>query len=105
MKEDWKPIKKSNKAIPVFSESRKERNKKYKILRDEYFLEHPVCEFPGCNSNDITLHHGKGRNGDLLFDKRWFKSLCLIHHRFVEDFPLEAQKLGLSFSRLNKKYE
>lgn len=92
---DKKPIKKvSNKML--------EHLKEYRKRRDEYFKENPICEFPYCGSRDITLHHSKGRNGSLLTDKAWFKSLCQKHHMFVEENPNEAQILGLSFKRLDK---
>lgn len=93
-----------NKSKPIapISNKRKEALKRYRRLRDRYFIDHPVCEYPECDSTDITLHHGKGRCGAFLTDKRYFKSLCLKHHQFVEENPLTAQKLGLSFKRLDK---
>lgn len=103
LKKDIKPNgKRKAKRINPISEKQKERLKRYRINRDEYFEENPICQFPDCNSRDITLHHMAGKIGDLLFDKRWFKSLCFTHHRFVEENPLESQKLGLSKKRLDK---
>ncbi len=93
---------KKPKPISPISNSRKEALKRYRRLRDKYFLDHPVCEFPECNSKNITLHHMRGRIGAFLTDKRYFKSLCMKHHRFVEENPLEAIKLGLSQKRLDK---
>lgn len=93
---------KKKKSISPISNSRKEALKHYRRLRDKYFLEHPVCEFPECNSKDITLHHMRGRIGAFLTDKRYFKSLCMKHHRFIEENPSEAIKLGLSQKRLDK---
>lgn len=91
-----------SKPIANFSKSRVEALKKYRRLRDKYFIEHPICEFPDCTSKNITLHHSRGRIGCFLTDKRFFKSLCPKHHRFVEENPTEAQKLGLSQKRLDK---
>lgn len=93
-------ISKPKKPINQISNKRKEALKRYRRLRDKYFIDHPICEFKGCNSQNITLHHMKGRIGCFLTDKRYFKSLCLTHHRFVEDNPLEAIKMGLSFKRI-----
>lgn len=90
---------KPKKPISPISKNRIEALKKYRRLRDKYFKDNPICEFKGCYSKDITLHHAKGRIGSFLTDKRYFKSLCLTHHRFVEDNPLEAIKMGLSFRR------
>lgn len=93
----------SRKAIKPISDKQAARLRKYRIARDEYFKENPVCEYPGCSSRNITLHHGAGRIGDLLFDKRWFKSLCgglNGHHTWAEDHPEDAKAIGLSFDRL-----
>lgn len=89
------------KPIKKFSANKLEALKKYRKLRDKYFEEHPVCEFPGCNSKEITLHHSRGRTGSFLTDVTFFKSLCLDHHRYVEEHPKEAQRMGLSQSRLS----
>lgn len=94
-----KPVK-----IAPISRNRQEALKKYRRLRDKYFEENPVCEFPGCNSREITLHHMRGRIGAFLTDKRYFKSLCWNHHRFVEENPTEAKELGLSESRLSENH-
>lgn len=70
-----------------------ERNNKYKILRDEYMKNHPICEFEGCNNMEITLHHKSGRIGENLFKD--FCSLCMEHHNWVHDNPKEAKELKL----------
>lgn len=93
---------KTIKPISPISNKRKEALKRYRRLRDKYFLEHPVCEFPDCSSTNITLHHKKGRVGAFLTDKRYFKSLCMKHHRWVEENVTEAIKMGLSIKRLDK---
>lgn len=98
-------LKRSNKNINKVSQKQKERLKEYRIKRDEYFKLHPICEFPNCNSTDITLHHSKGRIGELLTDERYFKSLCFKHHRLIEENPYLAKELGLSFNRLDKNEE
>jgi len=86
--------------IKPISKNRLEALKRYRRLRDKYFEEHPVCEYPGCTSRDITLHHQRGRVGSFLTDKRYFKSLCWKHHEFVEQNPDVAKRLGLSLSRV-----
>lgn len=93
------------KIIKPVSGKQAARLRKYRIARDEYFKENPVCEYPGCSSRNITLHHGAGRIGDLLFDKRWFKVLCggvNGHHTWAELHPEEAKAIGLSFDRTDK---
>lgn len=95
-------VKKIYKIKPI-SKNRQDALKIYRKRREKYFKDHPVCEFPGCQSTDITLHHSKGRVGAFLTDKRWFKSLCWKHHKYCEENPIEAQKLGLSYKRLEKE--
>jgi hypothetical protein len=72
----------------------------YRVVRDEYLAEHPVCEYLGCNSTNITLHHKAGRCGSYLTNKDFFCSLCDKHHRFAELNPLHAKAIGLSEDRL-----
>lgn len=93
----FKPVK-----INPVSKNRKIALSKYEKEKKEYFKENPVCEFPECNSTEISLHHSKGRIGSLLTDKRYFKSLCWPHHKYVEENPEEAKRLNLSFLRLSK---
>jgi len=87
--------------IAPMSKNRAEQLKDYRKKRDE-FLKGKTCEFPGCTSNLVELHHVKGRVGSLLTDVRYFKALCRRHHRFAEENPLEALKMGVSVSRLAK---
>jgi len=94
-----KQLKKTAYIKPI-SDKRQEELKIYRKKRDQYFKENPVCEFPGCSSVEITLHHRAGRTGSLFIDERYFCSLCMTHHRWVEENPNEAKKLGLSLSRL-----
>lgn len=93
---------KSVTRIAGFSAKKIVELRTYRILRDEYFKEHPVCEFPGCCSTDVTLHHKKGRIGKLLTDIQYFCSLCQEHHLRVETHPKEAREMKLSFKRLDK---
>lgn len=89
-------------SIRKVSKKQSIKIREYKKVRDAYFEKHPNCEFPNCGSTDITLHHMKGRIGNDLTDDRYFKSLCLKHHNWVEENPKEAKELGLSVDRLTK---
>lgn len=97
----WLKHKPATKIKPV-SDTELKRLSKYRKARAEHFKEHPYCQYPGCTSPHITLHHGAGRIGDLLWNKRYFKSLCAPHHRWVEENATEAKSLKLSFDRTNK---
>ena len=89
-------------AIAPVSKKRLEALKKYRRIRDKFLAENPKCMYPGCNSGKVTLHHGKGRIGSFLTDKRFFKALCWPHHDYIERHPAEAKKLGLSYERNDK---
>jgi hypothetical protein len=86
--------------IKKVSSSRLKRLAIYRVVRDEYLAEHPVCEFRGCNSTKVTLHHKCGRVGANLIDKATFCSLCEKHHYFVEVNPTLAKVMGLSEDRI-----
>lgn len=88
--------------IKAVSNNRQEALKVYRRKRDKYLEEHPICEFPGCSSRIIQLHHKRGRIGAFLTDKRYFCSLCDNHHKWCHENDAEARKLGLLQSRLEK---
>ena len=90
------------KPIPKVSSRQIERLNLYKIAKGEHFKDYPNCQYPGCTARDRQLHHVCGRVGDLLFDKRYFKTLCDEHHKFVENNPTIAKEMGLSADRLDK---
>lgn len=96
------PIRLSTNPIRKQSKRYADQMRRYRRIRDKFLEDNPICMYPGCNSRDVTLHHGRGRTGAFLTDKRWFKSLCWKHHQHIETNPDLAKKLGLSFSRLSK---
>jgi hypothetical protein len=73
----------------------------YRVVRDKYLSEHPICEFHTCDCRVIELHHMAGRIGKLLTNPKYFKSLCREHHNYVELHPVEAKEMGLSIDRLS----
>ena len=95
-----KPTK--SKRIKPISDKQLIRLAEYRLVRDKYFKLNPICEFKGCYSTEITLHHKAGKIGDLLCDIRYFCSLCFHHHRIVEENPKLAKELNLSVDRLDK---
>lgn len=90
------------KGIKPVSDKQALRLKEYRKARDEHFKKYPVCQYPGCTSRQVQLHHAAGRVGKLLTDSQYFRSLCDKHHRQIELAPEEAKKLGLSVNRLDK---
>lgn len=109
-KSDWKEAKrkemnaflKKQKPIPKVSQKQVERLAKYRKVRDQFMKEHPNCQarLDGCTIKATDTHHAKGKVGDLLTDKRYFKALCRSCHNYVETHPEEAKKLELSANRL-----
>lgn len=96
------PLPKPKKQIRKFSNKSLDQLKRYRILRDKYLEENPICQYPGCKNREVTLHHKRGRQGAYLTDKRFFCALCWPHHQFIEQNPQIAYKLGLSLKRLEK---
>lgn len=72
----------------------------YRKVRDKFLKDNPVCQYPNCNSTEVTCHHPEGRIGNNLIDASKFKSLCWPHHKWCEENSIEAKKLGLSADRL-----
>jgi hypothetical protein len=89
------------KRIKSVSDKRLVKLAEYRVARDLYLRNHPVCEFYTCDCREVELHHGKGKIGELLTNPKYFKALCREHHIFVELKPIEAKELGLSFNRLD----
>ncbi len=84
------------------SDKRAKQERLYNKLRDKFLEDNPVCMFPKCESEQVELHHARGRCGDLLTDVSTFRSLCHHHHVYCEMNPDVAKEWGLSESRLNK---
>lgn len=96
-----KPIAKPTKGIAKVSSKQGKLNRAYKILRNQYMKDHPVCEarLPGCSYHATDLHHMNGR-GLFLLDATTYKALCRSCHQRAEMSPNEAKALGLSGQRL-----
>ncbi len=74
----------------------------YKILRDRYLKNHPICEahLPGCSGKSDQVHHKAGRIGKLLLDDTKFLAVDSNCHRIIEMYPEMAISLGFSLPRL-----
>ncbi len=84
------------------SDKLKAELKKYKVLRNEYLKENPVCEFEGCSCLASDLHHKAGR-GVNLNNVGTFMSLCREHHRYIHENDEWARERGYIWDRLAKK--
>lgn len=97
---DTKPEKKP-KPINKVSKKRVEANKDYKLVRDAYLTQFPVCEVHNCGNKATEIHHKKGRVGELLTDIHHFLSVCHYCHRYIEINPIWAKENGYSENRTN----
>lgn len=95
-----KPLPVSKTKIAKTSKKLKQNLELYRIVKNKFLKDNPIGQFPNCTSREVTLHHAKGRIGKLLYDPTYFRSLCVEHHRWVEEHPVEAKEMGLSVSRL-----
>jgi hypothetical protein len=94
------PLKRKPVKINPVSKSLAKALREYEKVKAEFFKEVKVCQFPGCESEELTLHHARGRIGKNLTDRSTFRGLCEYHHRHCELHPIEAKELGLSADRL-----
>lgn len=97
-----KLTKKKPVAIKLKSSKQNARDRKYKVIRDKWIVEHSICEMmitSECQYNATDVHHSKGKIGNLYFDTKWFKAGCRICHNYVETHVEEAIQKGLTFSR------
>jgi len=95
------PLKRGGKSKPI-SSKRMILNAEYKIIRDEYMADHPVCEVKGCMHPSSDNHHRAGKTGKLYTDKRYFLAVCRYCHGEIELKPDWAKKMGYSEIRTNK---
>lgn len=91
------------KPIPKFSNKKLEELKEYRVVRDEYMMNNPVCEFHGCNKEATDIHHKLHiRYGKALTDVDWFMAVCRYHHNFIHENPLQSVKNGYLASAKEK---
>ncbi len=100
---DKPKLKPTAKRKPIAPRSSKQAKKDaaYKILRDIFMKNHPMCEakLPGCSSTATDIHHlygGKDRSKYYLDSGTW-RSICRPCHTFCHDklSSEEAIELGL----------
>lgn len=95
--------------ISAASEKRIIKDKQYVKLRKEFLKENHTCAcggvIPGCTGDDpqyLTIQHTRGRIGSLYLDTRYWITLSLNCHMWVNEHPKEALEMGLAESRLKK---
>lgn len=101
LKRSTKPIKKGKKPRPI-SSKKMIINAEYKVIRDEYMGDHPVCEVKGCMQPSEDNHHRAGKIGKLFTDKRYFLAVCRYCHGEIHNNPGKAYEDGYMILRTNK---
>lgn len=96
------PLRRSTKPINKVAKRRAKQNGTYERLKKQFLKENPVCMFEGCEAPTQVLHHAAGRIEELLYDQRYFRNLCHVHHDFVENNPEYAKEHNYSVERTNK---
>jgi hypothetical protein len=89
------------KPIAKASSRQVKLNRAYKVIRDHYMRNHPVCEarLHGCTYHSTDLHHRHGR-GQFLLNEATYTALCRSCHQWAEMNPVQAKQLGISGDRL-----
>jgi len=87
------------KIKPVGKKLAKKR-REYKPLRDQYLVEHPICELQIlCNGALATeVHHIKPREF-FLCDVSVFKAACHLCHDWIPGHDAEARERGFLMSK------
>lgn len=97
---------KYGKPINKISDKQKIKNIEYKVIRDKFINENPICqaninnEYTTCTKISTDNHHMRGKVGDLYLDISNFLSLCRSCHSYIETHPNESKELGFSKNRL-----
>ncbi len=84
--------------IKPLSDKRANENKTYLTLR-KVFLKDKVCQCEGCNNPATTVHHKKGRIGELLCNVKFWLAACMGCHTKIENHPEWAYENGYSLLR------
>lgn len=92
----------ARKYIRQVSDKRMEQLKNYSGEVKAYKKKNNNCEvrLQGCSKLTTDVHHMKGRLGSNLMDQRYWIAVCRNCHRWIEEHPKSAKKLGFSSSRL-----
>lgn len=74
------------------SNKRSKQLAEYKIIRDKFMIDNPLCE--RCHRQATENHHKNGRNGERLLDTNYFMAVCRQCHQWIHAHPKEAREVG-----------
>lgn len=97
--ESFKPIEPIKKA----SDQMKEKLKLYRVEARKFITVNKKCKLKmeGCEKVSKCVHHLKGREGDLLLDKKFWLPSCLSCNLQVEIKDAEARGKDIKLSKFN----
>lgn len=101
-------VKKKYKSFNPVSQKRIDALARYRPIRDQYLIEHPICEVKGCVYRSNHIHHKMGREHNayaddwardndipLLIDVRFFMAVNECHHpKAIHENPEWARENG-----------
>jgi hypothetical protein len=76
--------------------------KEYSRLKAEFLKKNPMCKVYK-DKKATTIHHMKGRIGDLLLDTKYWIGVSMEAHDEIEKNPAWAKEKGYSLSRLENE--
>lgn len=89
-------------TINKVSKKRREDIKLYQVIRAVYMNNHCICE--RChNKHSDALHHKAGREGKMLYNQRYFMSVCNSCHDYIHANPNESMEKGWLITKIGKK--
>lgn len=98
-----KEMEKTRKPLKKVSDKKALQDIVYKSERIKFLMlpKNKIC--PITKLPATTIHHKKGRIGDLYLDKKYWVALSMEGHEFVEKNPEWAKKNGYSLNRLSNE--
>lgn len=98
------PIKRKPFFIKPVADKRKKQLGKYRIIRKDFLITHPICEvhLVGCTIIATEVHHSGGKENELLLDVSKFKATCRHCHDIITENSKEAIEQGHSISKHKK---
>jgi hypothetical protein len=91
-----KPLKRIRQRSPTKAAD----DRRYYCEKIIHFAEHPGCQYPGGCTRSILkgdvmdLHHAAGRNGPLLYCRKYMRTACRAHHDLAKTKISESRRIG-----------
>jgi len=83
----------NRKSIKPISDKRAKELAVYRVNRDKFMSENPICQYGNCKRDANDLHHVAGR-GIELANVDNFMAVCRDHHTYIHLNPKESRSLG-----------